>query len=171
LLGTETARGRKTEKEEKNSSLYAAYEGFLSIAQFLNLLLADKIPGYDDPHALVDDLLTPHDGKLNSSFVAYTSRLRMNTLGPTTLSGGRFKNPVAMDERGHLKLTPAFLAELKNLVHEQSVRGVELASFENHRRNLSCPVASAAACMTEKVGLQYASDVFWKIYQIVEHSE
>jgi hypothetical protein len=170
LLRSETARGRTQESEGGEPTIVrATVEGFVSITQYLNLLLSSRLPSDDDPSRLIQELLLPQDGSPNARFVAYTARLRMSTVGSSTLSGYRFANPLRRDVNGTLQLSAAFSEELKRRVAERT-RDVQVAQARgalDHRAGLSCPVASVHTCMSEKTGLQYANEAFWRIYQVV----
>ncbi|HSX15515.1 MAG TPA: hypothetical protein VLF40_01875 [Candidatus Saccharimonadales bacterium] len=125
-------------------------EGALSIMQAVALLMADTVPGYDDPDVLLQDLV-------NQGVVErFTRKLPMAFVGPLTLKGVYYPNPLEVVD-GKLQFTPGFeehmqevrakyvaraLAELE-VRHRvfKTASEVDKAIWQEGQLGIMCPVA------------------------------
>jgi hypothetical protein len=114
VITTYMARGRDLEPNEPagDALLLSLEEGVLSVMQTIALLTAEKVPGYDDPKALLHDIVE------NGLIEQFTRAVPMGLVGPFALAGRHFNQPLQVTERG-LQLHPDLLAILKPLRYRQ----------------------------------------------------
>ena len=135
ILKNYTARGRGGATAV--TSLETVQEGILSIAQVVALLTSEKIPGYDDPTVLTEQII-------RSGLIEKVTRLLpMGFIGPTTIEGRYFRNALVVKDDGTLGLEPglekrlieAHVDYMKSAVSEYSKEGKV-----KHSAGLTCPV-------------------------------
>jgi hypothetical protein len=102
LMMEYTARASQAGHANADTTLATVQEGILTIAQVLALLTAKRVPGYDEPHALVADLV--HGGHVER-LTRYAS---MGLVGPMNLEGLYIPDVLARDEHGDIGLSKPF---------------------------------------------------------------
>jgi hypothetical protein len=86
--------------------LITLQEGIESITQSISLLMAEKVPGYEDPEALLEAII-------NKGMPNYLSLITpMGFVGPLNLKGEYVKNLVRVDSEGEVEFTPAIAKEI-----------------------------------------------------------
>jgi hypothetical protein len=167
VLGRRTARGGSERYKDYAKNLFRPegaehspitevtpkailQEGILSVMQALALLTADKVPGYDDPDKLLDDIVD------QGVIERFTRKLPMGYVGPLTLKGGYFPNPLRVEDDGSLTLSEPFTEHLRAerqpfietalmwlaMKHDYADDPDFLKDFNEGELAIICPVAS-----------------------------
>lgn len=166
VLGRRTARGAAERYKDYSKNIFRPegaehnptteytpkailQEGILSVMQAVALLTADKVPGYDDPDELLDDLVD------QGVIERFTRKLPMGYVGPLTLKGAYFPNPLHVEE-GRLTFSEPFAEHLRAerkpfietaltwlaMKHDYADNPDFLKDFDEGSLAIMCPVAS-----------------------------
>lgn len=173
VLGRRTARGASERYKDYSKNLFRPegaehnpttkhtpkailQEGILSVMQAVALLTADKVPGYDDPDKLLDDLVD------QGVIERFTRKLPMGYVGPLTLKGAYFPNPLHVKD-GSLELSEPFTEHLRAerkpfietalmwlaMKHDYADNPDFLKDFDEGALAIMCPVASELGGLRE----------------------
>lgn len=94
MLATYTARGADLDEASDESTMNSLQEGILSIGQSLAIVTMEKVAGYDDPHALAQDIV-------KAGLIGRLARYApMGFVGPMALSGRYLPGSLVKTESG-----------------------------------------------------------------------
>jgi len=137
-LHTYTARGSDGAGANSYTTMHTVQEGILSVMQAIAFLTAERVEGYDDPSALLSDLV--REG-LIERLARYTP---MGFIGPMTLTNQYVPGAIERTDRG-LRFSDAFEALLKERRSRYVTRVMLGEMDQNHGDYKSsgrmCPVS------------------------------
>lgn len=156
---------RAHEVPTKESVLGSIYEGFVSINQAVNLLLASKITGVNDYRTalklvLLDNVNPAHPNVLQD----FVQRLSMGNLGPITLSGRYSAQTLQVDEAGVPQLSDNLKETLGILKRKRQQEKNEGRSIESHDTAVGCPMGFPKGSGHSLSGIQYAAMIYYHTF-------
>ena len=167
IVQTETARGKES---PDTGPLYTLLEGIVSMNQTISLLLAKKIPGKDYSEALKGIVLPSDPAQSNGAIVDFVRHLAMGVIGPITLKGWHYPEPVE-SSGGGLKLSPELLSSLGRIKEASFARHFQDYTSNKGRKPgqtaIACPMSTT--CNTDpKAGLQHFAEGYYRVFLMVD---
>jgi hypothetical protein len=158
LIANETARGKGAAAEmgqQHLRPLSVTLEGILSLHQLFATFLSKRVPGAETgDQALHDFIFQSEDSGLVSEI---TTRLPMGVIGPATMAGLHFPNPIERNSNGKLVLSEKVIDALRNIPEPPS-----------GRKKSRCPLAGLWHKGDQKTGLQSLAEAYWKVFLLTK---